>query len=240
MQALAGAPLCIIAPSKYVLSVIRESRVGRNWQLYHVPNGINSNRFTPRQNFGKKLKLLVVNRNFKDPQKGFETIKDALIRIDQREFEVTLVGSNSDWAAKTLKSGIEVRNVEYLHDQETLARLYGESEIYLFASPAENFPCVILEAMAAGCCVVATPSGGVVEQISDEETGFLASKISGESLAEALSAVLTDRSKVKEAGLRARRAVIERFTEDRMIEAHQKIYQSMMREGAQGDVQGRL
>jgi glycosyltransferase involved in cell wall biosynthesis len=240
MQALAGAPLCIIAPSKYVLSAIRESRVGRNWKLYHVPNGINSRRFTPRQNFGKKLKLLVVNRNFKDPQKGFETIKETLCGIDQREFEVTLVGSNSDWAAKALKRGIEARNVEYLYNQETLARLYGESEIFLFASPAENFPCVILEAMAAGCCVVATPSGGVVEQISHEETGFLASKISGDSLAEALSAVLTDRSKIKEVGLRARRAVIERFSEDRMIEIHQKIYQSMMREGVGGDVQGRL
>jgi glycosyltransferase involved in cell wall biosynthesis len=140
MQALAGAPLCIIAPSKYVLNAIRESRVGRNWKLYHVPNGINSRRFTPRQNFGKKLELLVVNRNFKDPQKGFETMKDILSRIDRREFELTLVGSNSDWAAKGVKRGIEARNVEYLYDQETLARLYGESEIFLFASPAENFP----------------------------------------------------------------------------------------------------
>ena len=63
-------------------------------------------------------------------------------------------------------------------------------------------------------------SGGVVEQNSREETGFLTSKISGDSLAEALPAVLTDRSKIKELGSRARRAVIERFSEDRMIEAH--------------------
>ena len=240
MQALADAPLRIIAPSTYVLNAIRECRVGRNWKVHHIPNGINSSRFTPRQNFGKKLKLLVVNRNFKDPQKGFETIKDALSRIDQKEFEVTLVGSNSDWAAKDLKGGIGVRNLDYLYDREALARLYGDSEIFLFASPAENFPCVILEAMAAGCCVVATPSGGVVEQISHEETGFLASKISGDSLAEALSRVVLDRSKTKEVGLRARRAVIERFSEDRMIDAYQKIYQAMMKEGAGGDVQARL
>jgi glycosyltransferase involved in cell wall biosynthesis len=202
------------------------------------PNHINSRRFTPRQNFGKKLELLVVNRNFKDPQKGFETMKDILSRIDRREFELTLVGSNSDWAAKGVKRGIEARNVEYLYDQETLARLYGESEIFCLRRRPRIF--LILEAVAAGCCVVATPSGGVVEQISHEETGFLASKISGDSLAEALSAVLTDRSKIKEVGLRARRAVIERFSEDRMIEIHQKIYQSMMREGVGGDVQGRL
>ena len=63
-------------------------------------------------------------------------------------------------------------------------------------------------------------SCGVVEQISHEETGFLTSKISGDSLAEALPVVLTDRSKIKEVGFRARRAVIERFSEDRMIAAH--------------------
>jgi hypothetical protein len=55
-------------------------------------------------------------------------------------------------------------------------------------------------------------------------------------MAEALSAVLSDRSKIKEVGLRARRAVIERFSEDRMIEAYQNIYQSMMKKGARGDV----
>jgi pentatricopeptide repeat protein len=176
-----------------------------------------------------------VKRNFKDPQKGFQTIKDTLSRIDQREFEVTLVGSNSDWAAKALKSGIEVRIVEYLHDQETLASLYGESEIFLFASPAENFPCVILEAMAVGSCLVATPSGGLVEQISHEETDFL--RLRFPEIRWQKRPVLTDRSKIKEVGLRARRAVIERFSEDRMIEACREIYQSMMREGARGDVQ---
>jgi hypothetical protein len=80
-----------------------------------------------------------VNRNFKDPQNGFETIKDVFSKIDQKKFEVKLVGSNSDWAAKDLKGGIGVRNLDYLHDGEALARLYGESEIFLFASRPRIF-----------------------------------------------------------------------------------------------------
>jgi glycosyltransferase involved in cell wall biosynthesis len=98
-----------------------------------------------------------VNRNFKDPRKGFETIKDALSRVDQKEFELTLVGSNSDWVAKDLKGGIGVRNLDYLHDR-ALVRPSGESEIFLFASLG-----AILAAMAAGCGVVVTPSGVVAE-----------------------------------------------------------------------------
>jgi hypothetical protein len=80
-----------------------------------------------------------VNRNFKDLRKGFETVKDALSRVDQKEFEVTLVGSNSDWAAKDLKGGIGVRNLDYLHDRGALVRPYGESEIFLFASRPRIF-----------------------------------------------------------------------------------------------------
>ena len=51
---------------------------------------------------------------------------------------------------------------------------------FLFASPAENFPCVILEAMASACCVVATPTSGVTEQIEDgRNVGFPVSQRDG-------------------------------------------------------------
>jgi glycosyltransferase involved in cell wall biosynthesis len=85
---------------------------------------------------------------------------------------------------------------------------------------------VILEAMASGCCVVATPSGGIVEQITDGQTGFLASAVSGEALAEALARALQTRGELREFGVRARREVIAKFSEDRMIEEHQRLYES--------------
>ena len=78
--------------------------------------------------------------------------------------------------------------------------------------------------MASGCCVVATPSGGIVEQITDGQTGFLGSTISGEALAEALGRALMARADLRELGLRARREVIEKFSEDQMIESHLRVY----------------
>jgi glycosyltransferase involved in cell wall biosynthesis len=224
LVALADLPLEVIAPSKYFLRVIQSSQVGRGWTVHHIPNGIDPRKFKPAQGSSDRVRILVVNRNFQDPHKGFSMVRQALSMVDPRGLELTLVGLNSDWAIEQLPEGFQTRDLGYVADRGTLARMYAESDIFLVASPAENFPCVVLEAMASGCCVVATPSGGIVEQITDGQTGFLGSSISGETLGEALGRALKSRSDLREIGLRARRVVIEKFSEDQMIESHQRVY----------------
>jgi glycosyltransferase involved in cell wall biosynthesis len=228
MEALAGLPLHVIAPSRYFLEVIQSSRVGRGWTVHHIPNGIDPAKFGHVRVRSDQLKILVVNRNFQDPHKGFVMIKQALNLINSTGIEITFVGVNSGWAIEQLKNGFKTRDLGYIGDRETLARLYGASHIFLFASPAENFPCVILEAMASGCCVVATPSGGLVEQITDGENGLLAVHISGESLAAALQRALDSPKEIQTLGENARSTVIERFSEDMMIDEHECLYRSLL------------
>jgi glycosyltransferase involved in cell wall biosynthesis len=227
IRSLGALRLQVVAPSKYFFDVIRSSQVGRNWVVHHIPNGVDPDRFKPSQDHSGKLKLLVVNRNFQDPHKGFAMIEEALNSIRSTEFELLFVGCNSTWAANRFGGKFSIRDVGYISDRVQMARLYGESHIFLFASPAENFPCVILEAMASGCCVVATPSGGVVEQIADGENGFLAAEISGSALAKALDRALCSRGAISPIGEKARRKVIEKFSEDSMIEAHLRLYESL-------------
>jgi glycosyltransferase involved in cell wall biosynthesis len=226
LAAFADLPLEVIAPSQYFLRVIQSSPVGKDWTVHHIPNGIDAGRFKPAQVNSERVKLLLVNRNFQDRHKGFAMVRQALDTVDPKGLQLTFVGLNSGWAIEQLPKKFQTRDLGYVGDREALARLYAESDIFLFASPAENFSCVILEAMASGCCVVATPSGGIVEQITDGQTGFLASAISGEALAEALSRALKARSDLREFGARARREVIEKFSEDQMVEAHQGLYEA--------------
>jgi glycosyltransferase involved in cell wall biosynthesis len=229
LKAFAGIPLQVIAPSRYFLEVIRSSQIGRDWTVHHIPNGIDPKKFAPAQAASGRLKILIVNRNFQDPHKGFSMVSQALDMIDPSGLDLSLVGMNSDWASRQLKPGFTARDLGYVIDQKALARLYGESHIFLFASPAENFPCVILEAMASGCCVVATPSGGVVEQIIDGENGFLAADVSGPSLAAALERALTAPKEVRGLGENARRTVTEKFNEDTMIESHMRLYDGLLK-----------
>jgi glycosyltransferase involved in cell wall biosynthesis len=228
IAAFGGLAVNIIAPSRYFYDMIRSSQVGTGWNVYHIPNGIDPNGFAPAQTKSHRIKILIVNRNFQDPHKGYDVVLEALNLTNPPDVELSFAGINSGWAIAQLKKAHRTRDLGYIPDRKSMAQLYGESHIFLFASPAENFPCVILEAMASGCCVVATPSGGVIEQITDGENGFLAENISGNALAAALDRALKEPASIAAMGENARQTVIQKFSEARMVEAHLRLYQSLM------------
>jgi glycosyltransferase involved in cell wall biosynthesis len=134
-----------------------------------------------------------------------------------------LVGENADWA-KAQFPGWDCQSCGYISDFVALARLHRAADVFLFASPAENFPCAVLEAMAAGICVVATPTGGVVEQIEDGVSGVLAKEISGVSLGSALAHALKDPELRKRVGKAARARAMQDFNEALFIESHRQVY----------------
>jgi glycosyltransferase involved in cell wall biosynthesis len=79
---------------------------------------------------------------------------------------------------------------------------------------------VMIEALASGTPVVATGAGSVPEIVEDGITGFIRRP---DSLVSALSLVhLIDRH-------RCRQAVQERFSSQRMVEAHLHVYRAAIR-----------
>ncbi|MDH4123732.1 MAG: glycosyltransferase family 4 protein, partial [Thermoplasmata archaeon] len=69
-----------------------------------------------------------------------------------------------------LNSKVEIR--EMVSDSE-LRELYSRASVFLLPSRMEGWGLSIMEAMASGCPVIATPVGGVTEFVSDGETGIL-------------------------------------------------------------------
>ena len=223
---LAPLPLHIVAPSRWLAEIVRESRIGRNWRVHHIPNAADSEfiRALPPRTVNEQLTILVVNRNFADEQKGWPIARAALASLPPSA-RLFLAGENSTHAANELPAW-DCEPLGYIGDPATLAAIHARADVFLFASPAENFPCTVLEAMAAGCCVVATPTGGVVEQVEHNVTGLLARDISSGALAEALSRALA------EAPLRSRLATSAKardFSEEHFIERHRQLYSEVLR-----------
>ena len=233
---LADLPLHVVAPSRWLATVVRESRVGRRWTVRHIPNAVDRE-FTaalapklPARGAQPPI-VLIVNRNFRDEQKGFPIAQAALEEVARSPSprpRLVLAGENSDWAANQL-AHLECESLGYVSEPATLAALQLRADIFLFASPAENFPCVVLEAMAAGGCVVATPTGGVVEQVADGVSGLLAREISGPALSEALARALADPSLRISLGESARIRAKAEFTEDIFIEHYRNLYEDVLR-----------
>lgn len=229
--------LNIVAPSRFVANTVAGSKVGRTWRIHHIPNGISnevfgrqSDKSAARRVLGLPMEALIilsVNRDFTDPQKGHALVHHALGSIAPADAVLVLAGQNSAVAKAALDDRIPVVDAGYVTDRARLASLYAAADIFIFASPAENFPCVILEAMAAGCCVVATPSGGVVEQITHESDGLLADAIAPEALATALRRATADEHLRSRLASCAKQTVVRRFSESTMIENHLKLYEEI-------------
>lgn len=232
---LAAAPLCVVAPSRHLAEKVRNSPVGARWRVVQIPNGVDVEKFGCarkrdaqfRQSLGIRpdaTVLLVVNRNFQDPLKGFGTIRDALAAMEPRGLQIVLAGGAADWAAEQLRARFDCVSAGYVSSRTQLAAFYEAADIFLYASPRENFPCVILEAMAAQCCIVSTPTDGVMEQIESGRSGVLAESMSGEGVAAALKMVLSDSELRVRLGAAARARVREHFSEQRMIGEHVRLY----------------
>ena len=79
---------------------------------------------------------------------------------------------------------------------------------------------VLIEALACGTPVVATPMGAVGEIVDDGVTGFVRAAPADLALAVRAAGDL-DR-------LACRRAVVERFSKTRMAERHLRVYRSVV------------
>ncbi len=86
----------------------------------------------------------------------------------------------------------------------------------------EPFGLVMIEALACGTPVVATPYGSVPELIDDGVTGFLRNTHDG------LVAALTEVDSLDRAA--CRRSAEERFTSGRMVAEHIRLYEDLLRE----------
>jgi glycosyltransferase involved in cell wall biosynthesis len=102
--------------------------------------------------------------------KGLETVIDALAQMPLSA-EISVLGDGPAKAALTARAselGVAERVVwhGYVGDREDyLDRLAG-ADLFVFPSPAEGFPKVILDAMAVGLPVLASPIGSISELVA--------------------------------------------------------------------------
>jgi glycosyltransferase involved in cell wall biosynthesis len=137
--------------------------------------------------------------------KGAMDLVDACLRLPGDNWELTLVGADTDTAAmgQSVRLTIErmcegdprVR-IEDAVPHDDLQRRFGEYHLLAVPSNFEFCGNVALEAMRAGTPVLATPVGAVVEFVGDGG-GWLADDVGAPALGRALARLLEDREEVE-------------------------------------------
>lgn len=156
--------------------------------LFHPPFDFGgAMALTPREPPRRPLRLLFFGRIL--PYKGLPLLLDAhrLLRAQGIDCALSIVGDGSTDDLRLNAPGVTLIN-RWIAEPE-IPGILAEADIlvapYLEASQSG----VIAAALAAGLPVVATPVGGLVEQVSSGETGMIASAVTAESLAEAIRAL---------------------------------------------------
>jgi glycosyltransferase involved in cell wall biosynthesis len=108
--------------------------------------------------------------------------------------------------------------------QEELSALYKRAAVVIIASSREGLPNVVLEAMAPGKTVIATPVGGIPTVIEDGVTGLLVPVGDAVALRAALERVLGDQVLRARLGRAARARVKEYCSWNRVTEKTLKVY----------------
>ncbi len=83
-----------------------------------------------------------------------------------------VAGAGPSTAELRERAGASVSFLGTLDRQRELPALYASADAFVFASTTETLGLVVLEAMASGLPVIATPAGGVAELLRDEENGL--------------------------------------------------------------------
>lgn len=104
-------------------------------------------------------------------EKGIDRIKPVLQAIPRAR--LALVGDGPyRQELEVLFADVSANFVGYLQGEE-LGAAYASADAFVFPSLTETLGLVVLEAMAAGCPVIAARAGGIPDIVTDGENGFL-------------------------------------------------------------------
>ncbi|PWC34708.1 glycosyl transferase family 1 [Azospirillum sp. TSO35-2] len=157
--------------------------------------------------FDGPIRLLFLGRLIK--LKGIDVLLNALASpaCRDRRWEVTIAGDGDldTYRGLAAELGIadRVRFTGWL-DQGGCRRELAHAHVLVQPSMFEGLPMSVLEAMAEGLTIVATPVGSVPDAIADGETGLLVPPGDVAALSDALVRVIDDRNLRRNLGAGAR------------------------------------
>jgi glycosyltransferase involved in cell wall biosynthesis len=129
-----------------------------------------------------------------DEEKGIRTLAAVARRLPEDvRFRFVGGGDLEDWLRETLADEIAAGDVEvagWVDHDEVPAELDRFRLLVMPSRPTEGLPTVILEALACGTPVYASPVSGVPDVVRDGETGFLMDDLDADAIARDVAAIL--------------------------------------------------
>jgi glycosyltransferase involved in cell wall biosynthesis len=205
-----------------------------------IPNGIDPAIFTNlkgvgevRSRFAERGEKLVLFVGRLVVEKGVHVLLDAIPKVLQKvEAKFVIAGDGylrSEVVKRVAERGLggKVHVTGYL-DTDTIRRLFLAADVCVIPSLYEPFGIVALEAMAAGCPVVASDTGGLSEIVEHEKTGVKVYPNNPDSLAWGILRVLESKDLAERLKKNMREKVEREYRWSTIAQATKAVYQEAL------------
>ena len=187
----------IVVPSGFLVDVFAEY----GFEAQSIYNFVNVDRFKFRQR--EKLRPVFFSNRLLEELYNIPCILRAFAIIQAKYPNAKLIvagfGNQRESLEKYAKE-LKLNNVEFVGkvNQERMAELYGEVDIYLNSPNTDNMPGSLIECYASGVPVVTTNAGGIPYILEHEKTGLMVSINDHEALAREAMRLLEDEDLAQE------------------------------------------
>ena len=191
-------------------------------------NGVDLDEFRPHESPRGSLTIGVVCAL--RPEKDLGTLIDAFARLKHSGLKLLIAGSGS--MLEQLRSQAQLRGLApdciFAPATANVAECLRSIDIFVLPSRSEALSNSLLEAMACGCCPVASRVGGNVELICHGENGMLFEAGDADELCRVLTLLISHPELRRELSLRAR-SVAECFSISASARRMEAIYTELIR-----------
>ncbi len=163
-----------------------------------IANPVISPDLVPRRNDRRASgRQRIIGLGRLEPQKGFDRVINAFSAIQNEvpDWELVIFGegeARADLASQIERSGLTDR-VRLPGQTATPMAELREADLFIHAARYEGYPNVIIEALSAGLCVIATDSPGATGEILAQGRGLLVADGDSSALSSAMLLAMRDR-----------------------------------------------
>jgi len=195
-RAWGGLGIEVVAPSQWMARAARTSEVFAGSEVHHVPYGIDTDGFRPRDRRAARrelglpeevpLVLFGAARADGDRRKGGDLFFAAVERLaaGTREVELATFGGRERRVEEL--HGLRCHHLGHIDEEARLATCYAAADCFVAPSREDNLPNTVIEALACGSAVAAFRIGGMPDMVIEGTTGALAEPFEPASLAAAI------------------------------------------------------
>lgn len=169
-------------------------------------------------------------------EKGVLNLAEAIPLVFKQREDASFVligeGPLSSTISKIVDSNSCSHRVKILKwvAHKELPRFLNEFKLLVLPSMTEGLPNIVLEAMACGTPVLATPVGAIPDIIKDGETGFLLQSKDPKHISEKIVALLEEPNLLEKVSKNAYKLVRKNFNEKETIKMWQSVLKQLMKD----------